>query len=32
MAEPDAEQWLDRLQIIGADFRFLAGVAGLFRI
>ena len=29
MAEPDAEQWLDRLQIIGADFRFLGGVEAM---
>ena len=29
MAEPDAEQWLDRLEIIGADFRFLGGVEAM---
>ena len=29
MAEPDAEQWLERLEIIGADFRFLGGVEAM---
>jgi len=28
-AEPDSDQWLGRLQIIGADFRFLAGVEAM---
>ena len=26
LAEADSEEWLNQLQVIGADFRFLAGV------
>ncbi len=29
LAEEDSSEWIDRLQVIGADFRFLAGVEAM---